>query len=1299
MPQKKNSRKIVLIGLISSLSITILFVSLRFFLPSFLSSNYYERNLTQLRHKTQKIKTEFSQVIRDLYSKKDLFSSDPFPQPRREIFDLLQNTVTDPEIEGASFYEKGNMTLWLGHVLDVQNILTDREGNISPEIAQSSHLIRDKVSVTLVLTHQIDQDHFIVFYRLLAFLPEIKASYLQDYHFLNKKLLKNCTLEYWDFREDVSGFESLFARNDDEYLGQPRVPEDIQTTIFPLRNTSQKIMATVSLNSPSLISKTNQTKEDLVLIFYLSAIVTLTLLSLYAIKYMVFFRKRKGMLFLFMVFLLFGLRTLFILLSYSSRFQSLSIFSPSSAGFVSLWDFTKSPADIFLSAFFLFVLFGYFSFQIKSFIEKPVKKTTSIFSYLAPLFAFTAVIALLVLFEMLLFRLVFHSNLNLMRFNFSPSFILIHLSIIFFFLSFFIVCFFIMKTMIQISSRFILLIPPFIITFVLVFILVKQDLLIFLSQVFVVVLLGALCLFPEKAKRKRIISVVFFVAVAFVFISIQTADLARNRAIIESSPPNIILSQKNWGFFLTEQSLLEIDNKSETIRSYFLQPEPINLAQSLWQETYLAKLNMYSSLVLMTPQGDFLSYFSLNVPEIYFTSLDLPVSEEWQIFRENIPFLGKEKDFLVAYKDWYEDQDPIGRTILYVSIDYETLPFLYTANPYFEVLRATSIPSLNQLDLGFAVFDRDGRLIFNPHNISTGIPPKTMNMIMTTEGPVWSSFTDKKKDFKSFYFLEQNRIYSLFIPSRGFLSYLLEFLKLMFMYLTLFLATTLFITLISSKERIKKVFWSFSNRVYISFFLVALIPLLLFTLSTRSFFANTYTQQMNEKAEIHAEFAQRVMEDYIYLELEEEASVILPSDEIVLWISSTISNDVNLYQDGKLLSSSRREFFDSGLISEIINGEVFYKMKYENNPYYTQIQKIGDYSFHTLTMPYSFQDSQLFISLPFPFEEQELSKATKDLLEFLFLISVFFILAVILFARGIGGMIIRPIKKLLSGTQQVSLGNLEFSIEYNQQDEMKTLINGFNEMVSGLKKHRQDLADMSKKVAWAEMARKVAHEIKNPLTPIQLSAEHLLQVYEEDRKNFGKALKESTSYIIHEVENLRKIAHEFMKVSKESTLHQETFNLKEAIATTIGQYKNILSHRIRFHESYQNDNIPFHGDKAKIITALRNIFTNAIEAIQEKGEIKISVITDCSSRVQIEIEDTGIGIAQEIIDRIFETFFSTKDIGTGLGLPIAKKIIEDHNGSIQAESSSKKGTRIIIQLPISPEKGNKNIPLPTDSND
>ena len=176
------------------------------------------------------------------------------------------------------------------------------------------------------------------------------------------------------------------------------------------------------------------------------------------------------------------------------------------------------------------------------------------------------------------------------------------------------------------------------------------------------------------------------------------------------------------------------------------------------------------------------------------------------------------------------------------------------------------------------------------------------------------------------------------------------------------------------------------------------------------------------------------------------------------------------------------------------------------------------------------------------------------------------------------------------------------------------------------------------------------------------------------------SLRESASYIIKEVENLRKIAQEFLETSKEAALQKEPFDLKALIQETVAPYKKMISDRIKFKEKFEGQDFNMRGDRSKINIAFRNIFINAIEAIPDKGEIRISV-SEKKERIKVDIQDTGIGIEKELLERIFEPNFSTKDVGTGLGLPIAKKIIEEHGGSIHASSKEKEGTYISIDLP------------------
>jgi signal transduction histidine kinase len=1256
---------------------------LSFFLPAFISSNYYQKSLGQLRSQAKAIKSEFSDIISEIDQKQKLILDSPFPGEKEEIFNLFKKLDLNKEKEGISYLNnQGDLILWLGNVLDPMKVLFSEEEKVNFLQQRSSFLIQHKASVYIVSFQKVREDEYVIFYRLLAFSPHFKASYLKEYQFLKARLLSNSAIYYWDFREDVSGLEKLFSRHKDEYFGQPRLEGEIQPILFPLRNEKNKIVATVTLSSPALPAKISSQKENFLLVFYLLLGTSLLSLLIYFVKSPSFYRERKPLPGLFIILILIGLRFIFFPLSNLEKIQSLPFFSPSSASFFSLWDLTKSPGDIFLTSFFLFLIMGCLVVYSRDLLESKKRKFHLPISLAVNSTLIFTSLFFIYVFQEILFRLVYHSNINLLRFSFNPSFFFLHLSIFLFFLVLFFAIFIGLRVASLYSKNFLL---PLIVLFLQFggYLLLFKDRnipLLFLLQASIIVSTLFLAFFPRLMKRKEFLFSAFLLCALFIYASLHYSSSSRNQSLVQDSLQNIIKSQEPWGIFLLNQSLPEIEEQQESIASFLRGAEPYDLAHSLWEKTLFAKFNWYSSLEILSPGGELLSRFSLNVPKLYGLDLDLPLSQEWSITHLNIPFMGEAKDFLLAYKDWHEEENHLGRTILYLSIDYDMLPFLYSANPYFELLRVTSIPSLNQFNFGFAIFDSEGKLLFNPNKISSGIAPAVLGKIETSQDSLWSFFTDKKRKFQSFYFRKDNRIYSLFMPKKNFFNYSSEFVKLLFFYLA-FSLFFLFLVSIVSGKKIRNPFWSFSNRVYISFAAIALIPLLVFTFFSRSFFGQIFTQQFKEKAEAQANFAQRLVDEFFLLQREEMVSLTLPPEDVVLSISSTISNDVNLYQDGKLISSSRREFFDYGLLPELIDGEIYYKIQYENNPFYTQTQKIGDYSFHNITTPYFLGNSLLLISLPFPLEQEEISKATEDLIEFLFFISVFFIAVVLIFARGIGSTVITPVKKLLKGTKEVGLGNLEISIPHKPQDEMKTLIDGFNAMVENLKKHQQDLADMSKKVAWAEMARKVAHEIKNPLTPIQLSAEHLLKVYQDKKEDFDKALKESASYIINEVENLRKIAQEFLGTSKETSLQIESFDLKELMKETVAPYKKMLSERIKFKEKYEGQDFHFMGDKGRIKIVLRNILTNAIEAIRDKGDIEIKAIKG-KAGIKFEIKDTGVGMEKEMLNRIFDPDFSTKDVGTGLGLPIAKKIIEDHGGSIKASSEENKGTKILIKLPI-----------------
>ncbi len=1276
-------RKKVFFSFVAGTTLSLILYLLSFLLPSLLTSGYYDRSLRQLKDTAVSIKKDFAHFMERLERTKNQALESPLPATSEDLFALFKELGLDTEREGISYCDQmGYPILWMGNIIDLTSIDHKEGKGYSFKQEDFSLLIRNKASVYLVFIKKIPSREYIVFYQLVAFLPQFKTPYLEEHHFLNPRLLRNCDIEYYDFRDDVSGLERIFSRHKDEYVGEPGLQGEIQTIIFPLRNEGNHIVATVNLSSPSRTASITELRERFLLFSFVLLGASLILLFIHLVISPSFRKERKPLPGFLIILTLAGLRLVFFPLGKLEKIQAQPVFSPSSASFLSVGNFTQSPADIFLTAFFLFLIICCLLFYTQKYFPGKKDKSTLFWPLVSHVLCVAASLAVLYIFQIFMTRVAFHSNINLLGFSFNPSFILLYLSIFFFFLIFVTVGFGLFRFSAAFSLNPIISIPIVIGGFLIFSAIQWQKIHPLLLGVqgiilFFIFLFGR---FPSLLQKKEMVFPVFLLAIFFIYVSVYRTFSLKSSLITQNFLQNIIKSQEKWGTYLIENSLPEIERRNEPITAFLQNPEPYNLAQELWNETLVAKFNWYSSLEILNPEGVILSRFSLNVPELFQLEFDLPHNSDWSISRHNLLFLGIEKEFLVGYKDWYRDDEHIGRIIIYLSIDYDMLPFLYSANPYFELLRITSIPSLNQYDLGFAIFDLEGELLFNPDKISSGIPPSTLEEIRSSPEAYWTSFVDKKKKFKSLFFTINNKIYSLFYPEKNLLDHSVGYLRIFFLNLLFSSMILLVFSLASRKENLKNPFWSFSNRVYISFVAIALVPLLLFTYTTRNFVRQMFAQQITEKAEIHANFARRVVEEYFILQQEEQLSLTLPPDNVMLVISSTISNDVNLYKDGFLISSSRREFFDFGILPEMIDGEVFYKILYENNPFYSQSQKIGNYFFHTLTIPYPFQDSLLLISLPFPLEQQEISKATRDLLEFFFFISSFFIFIVLLFARGIGSMIITPIQKLLAGTKEVGLGNLEISIPHEHRDEMKTLIDGFNSMVKSLKKHRQDMAEMSKKVAWAEMARKVAHEIKNPLTPIQLSAEHLLRVYNDKKADFEETLNESTSYIIKEVENLRRIAKEFLEISKESALQKEPFDLKDVIQETISPYRRVFSDRIALIQSYEGEDFVYDGDKSKLQIAIRNVFTNAVEATGEQGEIRVRLDSD-KKGMTIEISDTGAGIEQEILDRIFEPYFSTKEVGTGLGLSIAKKIIEDHSGKIEATSKKNEGTKIKIFLP------------------
>jgi nitrogen fixation/metabolism regulation signal transduction histidine kinase len=235
-------------------------------------------------------------------------------------------------------------------------------------------------------------------------------------------------------------------------------------------------------------------------------------------------------------------------------------------------------------------------------------------------------------------------------------------------------------------------------------------------------------------------------------------------------------------------------------------------------------------------------------------------------------------------------------------------------------------------------------------------------------------------------------------------------------------------------------------------------------------------------------------------------------------------------------------------------------------------------------------------------------------------------------------------------------------------------------MAGELKAQRTQLERTHRLEAWAEMARQVAHEIKNPLTPIQLSAEHLRRVHADRGEPMGAVLDGCVTSILAQVRLLRQIASEFSNFASSPTARPAAVDLPELVAEVVDPYRAGLAGRVDIHNHVAPPLPPVFVDRTLMGRALANIVENALHAMPGNGSLTLAAEQQPDTIV-LRVTDTGVGMDDEALGRVFEPYFSTKATGTGLGLPIARRNVELSGGRIDVESARGHGTTVILRLP------------------
>ncbi len=277
-------------------------------------------------------------------------------------------------------------------------------------------------------------------------------------------------------------------------------------------------------------------------------------------------------------------------------------------------------------------------------------------------------------------------------------------------------------------------------------------------------------------------------------------------------------------------------------------------------------------------------------------------------------------------------------------------------------------------------------------------------------------------------------------------------------------------------------------------------------------------------------------------------------------------------------------------------------------------------------------------------------------------------------------IITRPLTRLLTATEQLKSGDFEIQVKESRFSPLNDLIVAFNNMVSELNQSRERLIEAEKQTIWQEMARAMAHEIKNPLTPIRLAAQRLEAKHYERAENLPEVLEKSMRIINEEVDNLQALVTAFSGFAKMPEAKFETYDLNQQLSDISNQYSDDARIELILDENLKE----IHADTMQLKQVLVNLVQNAIQACP--GEPQISLKTTVRNKVCIiQIIDHGAGISENNLAKIFEPYFTTKKKGTGLGLAIVRRIIRQHGGDIKAFSTLGEGSTFEISLPCNRE--------------
>lgn len=729
---------------------------------------------------------------------------------------------------------------------------------------------------------------------------------------------------------------------------------------------------------------------------------------------------------------------------------------------------------------------------------------------------------------------------------------------------------------------------------------------------------------------------------------------------------------------------------NKNFERFYLPQENQSLKDSLISSNFQSYLNKYESHVYTF---DSLQQPLYNVDSTSFSVLNAMVGTMSK--PSSIPGLyvyeTSDKEFNYIYRKQIVSQDSSARTLGYLFMLVNPKRFANSSFPY-EMLHGSSLltDESNQT-YSYAIY-KNRRLVSNSNDFEFS------DSISVAQVPPdeYRETTDNHR--RVFWYNAGNKMVVVLVENNN------SFMGSVTLFAYIFLSAAILIVffkiggfLIQSKFRwhnIRQAFrFKIRFQIHATIIFISVFSFIVIGISTISFFILRFNKSNQE----HLTQKLRIMSNEIEESLSERLPFQMQSpneldnyyrgefvEKRIVEIANLNDEEVNYYdKDGMLQASSQPYIYNQNIVSNLMQPDAYYQMRYKHRIILLQNEKAGRFQYLSGYVPLYDSDKNVFgfLNIPFLHSQSELEQEISS-----FLVTIINLNALIfLLAGAIAGLltlrITRSFAHIKNEMSKINLGMENQPLDWKRNDELGDLIKEYNIMVHKLNDSVKKLTQSEREGAWKEMARQVAHEIKNPLTPMKLNLQFLQRSAENNSADIKELSKRVPALLIEQIDQLTKIANDFSQFADIHNTHPEPILVSQKLNNAIMLFSAGENIRIRFEPSAEA-NIVF-ADEKQLNRVFTNLIKNAIEASEEQSPAHIFIQEErIDNNVVISFRDQGHGIPPEQMNKIFVPNFTTKSSGTGLGLAICKGIVERAGGRIWFQSEEGRGTVFFISLPL-----------------